>query len=188
MRTFTHLFLVLASVLLAAAADNPTALQLIPEGNRYVGEQAKDKVVQIRSEKSVGSLKPNIWYVVYYDPTATFKTVEVKFGGGKMMDVKRPFRVIETITSNDKELDKSKLKIDSDAAIESASKEPIFENLKLKSVQAKLQNSNSGPVWILRFWAAKLRNPNDMADLGEITLSAEDGKLIKNDIHPDRVD
>ncbi|HTL17277.1 MAG TPA: hypothetical protein VL793_08570, partial [Patescibacteria group bacterium] len=47
-----------------AYADEPTAFELIKEGNRYVGEQAKDRIVQIRSEKSVGTMTPNIWYVV----------------------------------------------------------------------------------------------------------------------------
>ena len=53
-------------------AAEPTAFDLVKEGNRYVGEQAKDKVVQIRSEKSIGGLDPAIWYVVYRDATATF--------------------------------------------------------------------------------------------------------------------
>ena len=44
-----------------ARAGDMTAYQLIKEGNRYVGEDAKDKVVQIRSEKSIGVLTPNIW-------------------------------------------------------------------------------------------------------------------------------
>src|SRR5689334_1272576 len=74
------------AILTSVKAAEPTALQLAKEGNRYIGEQSKDKVVQIRSEKSIGSLVPNIWFVVYYDPTATFKAVEVKFGGGKMLD------------------------------------------------------------------------------------------------------
>lgn len=42
-------------------AANLTAFQLIREGNRYVSEEAKDKVVQIRSEKSVGDVTPAIW-------------------------------------------------------------------------------------------------------------------------------
>ena len=42
-----------------------TAFELIKEANRYVGEDAKDKVVQIRSEKSVASLTPDIWWVVF---------------------------------------------------------------------------------------------------------------------------
>src|SRR5262249_18104024 len=67
----------------------PTAFELAKEGNRYIGEQSKDRIVQMRSEKSVNTLTPNIWYIVYYDPDATFKAVEVKFAGGKKADVKR---------------------------------------------------------------------------------------------------
>src|SRR2546425_22816 len=76
----------------AALASELSAFQLIKEGNRHLGEEARDRVVQIRSEKSVGSLTPNIWYVVYYDPDATAKAAEVKFGAGKKLSVKRPAR------------------------------------------------------------------------------------------------
>jgi hypothetical protein len=62
----TVLSMVVGAMLAAFAdrADEPTILDLIKEGSRYVGEQAKDKIVQIRSEKSVGTLTPNIWFVV----------------------------------------------------------------------------------------------------------------------------
>jgi hypothetical protein len=79
-------------------AGEPTGFDLIREGNRYVGEQAKDKVVRLRSEKSVGGLVPNIWVVTYYDSTATFKATEVKFGAGKMLDVSRPIKLLVPIT------------------------------------------------------------------------------------------
>ena len=83
-------------VLLAMALTWPvragemTAFQLIKEGNRYVGEESKNQVVQIRSEKSVVGMVPNIWYVVYYDPDATFHATEVKFGAGKKMGSEAP--------------------------------------------------------------------------------------------------
>src|SRR5688572_15169265 len=85
-----------------AHAGEPTAFDLIKEANRYVGEQAKDKVVQVRSEKSLGGLVPTIWYVVLYDPTASMKAVQVKFGAGKMLDVKRPMRLLEPVTGGHK--------------------------------------------------------------------------------------
>src|SRR5258706_1174384 len=78
-----------------AAAAELTALELIKEGSRHVGEDARDKVVQIRSEKSLGTMTPNIWYVVYYDLDATAKATEVKFGAGQKLAVKRPARVFE---------------------------------------------------------------------------------------------
>jgi hypothetical protein len=183
--------LILVALFIAAsvdAADNPAALALVKEGNRYVGEQAKDKVVQIRSEKSVGTLIPNIWYVVYYDPTATFKSVEVKFGAGKMLDVKRPFRVLELAKDASKTIDLGKVKTDSDKAIDLASKDALLEKLTLTSTSVKLENSPGGAMWKVRVWASKLRKPTEQVDLGEIWVSAEDGKVVKSDVHPNRVD
>ena len=187
-----------AGALAAGAAEaTATAFDLVKEGNRYVGEQSKDKIVQIRSEKSVGSLTPNIWYVVYYDPTATLKATEVKFGAGRMLTVKRPMRLLEPVTGGDRSLDREKLKVDSDQAIKTALKEPLLENLKITATQLKLERvgegvlGQAGPgdaVWKVRLFAAKLRNPSRTADIGEIWVLATDGKVVKTDLHIDRVD
>src|SRR5437016_10644874 len=160
-----------------ARGSEPTAFELIKEGNRYVGEQAKDRVVQIRSEKSIGTLTPNVWYVVYYDPTASLKAVEVKFGAGRMLDVKRPMRLLEPVTGGDLPLDKTKLKVDSDQVIRTALKEPLLQNLKVTATQLKLERVGEGalgisgvgePVWKVKLWAAKLREPNRDADIGDV--------------------
>lgn len=181
-----------AAVRIASAAE-PTAFSLIKDADDYVGKDAKDQVVQIRSEKSIGTLTPNIWYVVFYDPDATFKSTEVKFGAGKKLEVKRPFRVLE-MAKADKVFDKTKLKTDSDQAIKIATSEPLLKGLTIKATQLWLDSnykadlSVTAPVWRVRLWAAKLRNPNDDADIGEVYLSAEDGKVLKTDLHIDRVD
>jgi hypothetical protein len=180
--------LFLSSLCLFAAEKDATAFDLMKEGNRYVGEQAKDRVVQVRSERSVGSLSPKVWYVVYNDPTAKMKAVEVKFAAGKMIDVKRPFRLVERISDKTQPMDKDKLKIDSNKAIEKALKEPILEDVKVKSVEATLQNSTAGPVWKLRLWAEKLARTTETANLGTVLITADDGKVIETDIHLDRLD
>lgn len=172
----------------SVAAGELSAFDLIKEGDKYVGEQAKDKVVQIRSEKSVGSLVPDIWYVVYYDPTATLKATEVKFGGGKMMEVKRPLRLLEPVTGGDQTLERKKLKVDSNRALALAMKEPLLQNLNVRATQFWLEHAPGGPVWRIRFWAAKLKNPNQMADIGEMVLSAKTGEVVKNKLHPNSVD
>ena len=173
---------------LSAHASDLTAYQLIKEGNRYVGEEAKDQVVQIRSDKSIGTMTPVVWYIVYYDPDASLKATEVKFGAGKKMDVKRPFRLLEPVTGADKKLDRKKMNVDSDKALSTASADPLLENLKLKASQMWLERSDDGPVWRVRLWAAKLKNPNDDADIGEVYVSADDGKVVRRDLHIDRVD
>ncbi len=189
--------LLVAGLSVGARGAELTAYALIKEGNRYVGEQAKDKVVQIRSEKSVGTLTPNVWYVVYYDPTATLKATEVKFGAGKMLQVKRPMRLLEPVTGGDEPLDKAKLKVDSDQAVQIALKEPLLENIKVTATQLKLQHAPKGlldlaekgePVWIVKLWANKLREPTRDADIGEVFLTAAEGKVVKTDLHLNRLD
>lgn len=192
----TLLALNAAAALTLAHAAEPSAFDLIKEGNRYVGEQAKDKIVQIRSEKSVGTLTPNIWYVVFYDPTAALKATEVEFGAGKMLKVRRPMRLLEPVHGGDVPLDREKLKVDSDQAIKSALAEPLLQNLKVTATQLKLERVSEGalgggmaqPVWKVRLWAAKLRNPYRDADIGEVWVSAIDGKELKSDLHLSRVD
>ena len=173
-----------------AAAKDATAFELAKEGNRYLGEQSKDKIVQIRSEKSIGGLTPDIWHIVYYDPDATLKAVEVKFGGGKKMEVSRPLRLLEPVMKRDEPLPKDKLKTDSDTALDIARKEPLLKKLTLKASRLTLtrrSHDDSTPVWKVRLWAAKLKHPEDDADIGEVIISAEDGKVLKSDLKPQHV-
>lgn len=190
-RSISLLTITMAAFQLSASEKEMTAFQLISEGNRYVGEQSKDRVVQIRSDKSIGTLTPTIWHVVYHDPDATLKAVEVKFGAGRKMDVSRPIRLIEPITKGDEPLARDQLKVDSDKAIEIATREPLVEKLTLKSARLILERRNHddrSPVWKVRLWAAKFKNPNDSADIGEVVISAEDGRVLKSDLKPDRID
>ena len=186
-KTLATIFL-FAALSFSTRAAEPTALELIKEGNRYVGEETKDKVTQIRSEKSVGGLTPNIWYVVYYDPDARMKATEVKFGGGKKMDVQRPFRLFERATG-ERAMDRSKLKIDSDDALKIAEKETLVEKLKLTNSKLTLEKGEEGfPVWKVQLWAEKAREPSKTVDIGKFVISAEEGKIIERDLHIERVD
>jgi hypothetical protein len=183
---------VLAALALVAAGCSPrsesSALSLIKEANRHVGEQIKDQVVQIRSEKSIGSLTPNVWYVVFYDPDATFKATEVKLGSGQKLEVTRPLRVLELGMGNHKPLDRSKIKVDSDRAIKAATAAPLLKSLKLTATQLWLQHGDLGPVWKVRLWAAKLRHPGEDADVGEVYVASDSGEITRTDLHINSVD
>jgi hypothetical protein len=171
-----------------AALAETTAFDLAKDGDAYVGVQSKDKIVQIRSDESVMTLAPNIWYVTYYDPDAMFKSVEVKFGAGKEMNVSHPVKPFQPPTSESEILDKSKLNVDSDRALKIATSQPLLKDLTLKASKLTLENSAGVPVWKVELWAAKLKNPNDIADIGLVILSANDGSVIKTDLHPDKVE
>ena len=169
-------------------AAETSAFQLAKEGNRYVSEEAKDKIVQIRSDKSVNSMIPIIWYVVYFDRDAKFRATEVKFGAGKKLEVTRPMRMFERVKHDYKPLETKDLKIDSDKALEIATKDPLLDKLTLKASQMWLDRGDEGPTWRVRLWAAKLKNPNLQADIGEIFISAEDGKVLRRELKINRVD
>jgi hypothetical protein len=52
-----------------------------------------------------------------------------------------------------------------------------------------LGNSGAGEaVWKVKLWATKLRQPQKDADIGEVWISASDGKVVKNDLHINSVD
>ena len=194
MKITSKILMVLALGALAvsrgAFGAEPTAFELVREGNDHVGRDARGRVVQIRSEKSVGTLIPNIWYVVYFDPDATAMASEVKFAAGKKVSVKRPSRLLEPISGAHRELDKSKFKVDSDKAIDIAKSEPLLKNLTLTSTQLWLEGfgPDRQPVWRVRLWAQKLRKPSDTADIGEVYISTADGTVLKNDLKIGRVD
>jgi len=171
-----------------------TAFGLIKEGNEYVSKEAQNKVIQIRSERSVGGLTPAVWYVTYYDPDATFKATEVKFGAGKKMNVKRPARVWDRIDGTDAALDRKRMRVDSDRAAQIALKQPLLEKLTIKATRLVLDRAgNAGlgdkslPAWRVELWAAKLANPNRMTHIGQIIVSADDGKVLVTDLNINRV-
>jgi hypothetical protein len=169
-------------------ARDLTAFELIKAGDPYIGVQSKDKVLQIRSEKSIASLTPDVWHVLYYDPTTGMKSVQVTFGGGKEIEVSHPGHPFQMPYHDRDILDKSRLKVDSGAALKKATSQPLLKNLTLKASQLTLDHSDVGPVWKIQLWAAKLNNPDKQVDIGMITLSATDGSIVKSDLRPDRVD
>ena len=169
-------------------AGEPTALDLIKEGNRYVGDPSKDKVVEITSEKSIGTLTPNIWYINYFDPDTKFKITQVKFGGGQKMEVKRPWRMFKSQKVESDIFDLAKLDVDSDEAIKVAVSDPLLGKLTLKATQLWLERLDGVPVWKVRLWAAKLNPPTESVNIGEVFVSAKEGKIVKTDLHISRVD
>ena len=172
---------------LSLSAAEATALQLVREGNRYIGEQSRDRILDIRSEKSVGGLVPNIWHVAYYDPDTRFKVVEIKFGAGAKLDVKRPMRLFER-GGEARVFEATALMVDSDRAIQTATTQPLLEKLTLRATQLWLEKLDGQSVWRVRIWAAKLSKPDKQADVGEVYVSAADGKVVKTDLHLNKVD
>jgi hypothetical protein len=184
-------FLLVTGLLLApgspaSAASAPTAFQLIQDGARFVGEPSKGKVLEISSEKSIASLTPSLWTISYFDPDAVSKVVKVKFGAGLKLDVSRPWRPFNSARESDV-LNISKFKVDSDEAIKLATSQALLAPFTLKATQLRLAPSADGIVWQVRIWAAKLGKPDVVMDIGKIYLSPVDGKVVRADLHIERL-
>lgn len=182
--------LILGAVLALAAAGiaqaDPTALELVKQGDNYVGIQSKDKVLQIDSEKSVATLRPNVWHIVYYAPDEQpFKSVDVKFGAGQEMEVTHPIRPFQLPAKPGDIFDLSKVRVDSDRALDIAASQPLLKGLTLRYSKMALSTSDNGPVWKVELWAAKVNDPTKDANIGSVIISAADGSVIQADLHPD---
>jgi len=174
-----------------AAIAESSAFELVKAGNRYVGEQSKNKVVRVYSEKSIGTITPNIWFIAYFDPITNHRSSEVKFGAGNMMTVKKPVRPFDFVLGKAAVVDVGELKIDSTEAIKTALAQPLLENIKVTSSQLELKRVGKGsgePVWIVTLWATRISNTAKDAKVGEVTISALDGRVIESDIKPSRLD
>jgi hypothetical protein len=108
------------------------------------------------------------------------------------MSVKRPARFLEPLLGTHRQLNREKLKVDSDKVLAVALKEPLLKNLKIKATQLWLQreawSGDDLPVWKVRLWAGKLQRPDREVEIGDVFISPETGKVIKSDLHIDRVE
>ena len=171
----------------AAGAADLTALELFKKGDQIVGSEAEGRLIEIRSEKSIASITPGIWYITYYDPNSSGRATEVKFEAGEKTEMKYKGSLLGT-AKTPKELPKDKIKVDSDTAIKTAAGEPLLKNLTLKATRLILEGWQGIPTWKVRIWAAKLQKPGKMADVCEVFISAEDGKVLRSDLKISRVE
>jgi hypothetical protein len=181
-------FILLAGALSSLAGQEPTAFQLVKEGNRFVGEPSQDKVLEIYSEKSIASLTPSLWTVAYFDPDAKSRIVEVKFGSGLKLDVSRPWKLFGGGGKAGNVLDLKNFKVDSDEAVKIATSQQLLAPFTLKYTQLRLKPGDDGVVWRVRLWAAKLGKPDVIMKIGDIFISPVDGKVVRANLHIDRLD
>lgn len=177
----------LAALAPSSIAAETTALSLVREGNRYVGEEAKGRLIEIRSEKSIGSTTPTIWYVVYFDPASKGRGTEVKFAAGTKVAVKHRGNFLG-MAKTPQELPKDKVRVDSDEALRKALAEPLLKNLTLKATQMTLEDWEGIVTWKVEIWAAKIQKPEEMVSVGKVFIDAAEGKVLKSDLKISKVD
>src|SRR5204863_7842913 len=111
-----------------------------------------------------------------------------KFSNGKMVDVKRPLRLLQATGHKSDPLPKEKLRVDSDEALKIATTQPSLENVTLKSTEMRLERGQANePIWKIQMWGSGPKAPEFETSLGDITISAADGKVIEADLKPEKV-
>ena len=172
----------------ASAAEEATAFSLIAVGNEQVPSHARDKVVQIISDRTEGSLKPDRWSIIYYDSTAKLKSVRVRFADGKAITIDNPPRLFQRLTDDSMPLNRNRMKIDSDKALAIALAHPDLSDVDLTGLQMTLRWERGVRVaWDVEFWAKKKVNPRKTTSIGSLVINAQDGKLIFNQLRKPRL-
>ncbi len=179
--------IVMLMAVAATAPAQPTGLQIVKDANRFVGSDARKKILQVRSERSTNGLRPDVWSVVYFDETVRTKTTIVKFTAGKAPKIVRPFQLFKRPDPKTA-FDPSKVKIDSDAALQIAHKERLLDKVKLTSSRITLERWEDSPVWKIEFWAEKAHDPGKNPDIGQIFVNVEDGTVVNRDLHIERAE
>jgi hypothetical protein len=66
-----------------------------------------------------------------------------------------------------------------------------LENITVTSTQLDLKRVGRGsgePVWTVSLWATRVSNTAKDAKVGEVKISALDGRVIESDLKPSRLD
>lgn len=178
-----------------ASVMDRSAFELAKDGDKYIVESSRDKVIQIRSEKSIHGLTPNVWYVVYFDSMKETGVenyrfayaTELKFSSGNLVSIKRDKELLNSSSEQYTPMDMSSMTVDSTQALSIALKEPVLESLKVSGSDMTLEQGPEGyPVWKVSVWAIKNGTKIDVK-VGEIWISSLDGKVCKLTVDPARV-
>ena len=171
----------------AMSAAESTGLRALQEANRHVAAEARNKVMQLRSEKSTNGLTPRAWTVLYYDPSVRMRTTIVKIGAVGEPRAEHPFR---PFSRPDPKLafDPTNVRIDSDEALKVAQKDRLLDKVKLTSSRVTLELWEEAPVWKIEFWAEKTHDPKRSPDIGRIFVDVREPKVVNRDLHIDRAE
>jgi hypothetical protein len=74
--------------------------------------------------------------------------------------------------------------VDSDQALNIATSQPLLKGLTLRATKMTLENGDTGPMWKVEIYAAKISDPTKDAHIGVVIISATDRSVLKADLTP----
>ena len=177
----------LVAAMIPVSGAELTGLEALREANRQVGAEAKNKILQVRSERSTNGLAPKTWSVMFYDASVGMKTTVVKLSAGREPRIDHPFALFKRPDPK-RIFDPSSVRIDSDAALKVAAKDRLLEKVKLNGARITLELWEGSPVWKIEFWAEKAKEPARTPAIGQIFVDGQEGKVVNRDLHISRTE
>jgi serine/threonine protein kinase len=169
---------------LAALPDSAFAARDIAEKSlppADIAPTGKAELMKIIGKRDDTQITPATWTFYFFDKSAAGHARIVTVNGGKVIKSGEDLVDFASPYSDSAILPEDKIEKDSSDILRIA--QSLIPGVPVTSSEFTLmQQKNSVPMWKLTLWS---KNPNgDEHKLGDVTLLAEDGTLIKNTLKP----
>ena len=168
----------------------PTAFSALAVAQQYAPEGSQAKMLAIVGPRSKTSLTPTSWQFVYWNQGGWKNLKRITVTGGQVRDVREGIVEIGRRGvlryKEEQAFDPSRLKVDSDRALQVILKTGAAGKARLSTVLFELarMGEEREPSWEMRFYADRR---GVEADIGKARVGAVSGKILELRLDPGRV-
>ncbi|WP_142524655.1 hypothetical protein [Methylacidimicrobium cyclopophantes] len=167
----------------------PTAFSALAVAQQYAPDGSQAKMLAIIGPRSKTALTPTAWEFVYWNPGGWKHLKRITVVGGQVREVREG--IIDVARrgivryKESQAFDPSRLKVDSDRALQVILKTGAVGNARLSTVLFELarMGEEGEPCWELRFYADRR---GIEADIGVARVGAISGKILELRLNPSR--
>ena len=155
------------------AFGKDTAYQALRALGAARDKSVLNQVIEVKGYR--GTPQPDSWIILLDDPSARGGVREVEISNGKVISERTPMNS----TGVSPAINFHKLNLDSTGAFSLADQTARSSRVGFDAVNYTLRRDqvSEGSVWVLELFDARNRS------LGTVTLSAENGTLVANNLH-----
>ena len=159
------------------AFGKDTAYQALRALSAERDKAALNRVIEVKGYR--GMPQPDSWIILLDDPAARGGVREIEVSNGKIISERTPMNSTGVAPS----INFHKLNLDSTGAFSLADQTARSSRVGFDAVNYTLRKdqASDGSVWVLELLDSKNRS------LGTVTISAENGTLIANNLHPEGI-
>ncbi|MCE0482879.1 MAG: serine/threonine protein kinase [Methylacidiphilales bacterium] len=167
-----------------ATPDSAFAARAVAENSLdtgMIGPTGQAELLRIVGKRDEKQLTPSTWAFYFFDKGATGHARIVTVNGGKVVKSGEDLLDLASPYSEHSVMPEDKLQIDSSQALAIA--QGLIPGTPVTSADyVLLRQKNFAPMWKVALWA--LDRDGEERKIGEVTLLAENGALIFNNLKP----